>query len=360
MARLREHKGNFYARFHDPEKTPSRKTVALGTRSERAARAALKRLEVQYAEGRFDPWAPPKKAPPKLGDAIERFLEARRHRAPSTLRVYRVVLEGFAAQTGDLPVPAITEAHVRSFLASRPLRDSARESYYVRLRAFLRWCRASGYAPGVATDAVDVPRSPNVFAHYLTRGEFERLLAVMREASERAHAHEVEWLIPLVTVAAYTGLRLGELAHLTWGDVDLEARRLWVRNTATWRTKNRRDRLVPLALAACEALSPLAAGAAREGRGRADAVFTGSGGEAFNRDYASKAFLRYRRAAGLPGTIHFHSLRHTCASWLVQGGMNLLRVKEILGHASIQTTMRYAHLAPNAAHEELDAALRRL
>ena len=69
-------------------------------------------------------------------------------------------------------------------------------------------------------------------------------------------------------------------------------------------------------------------------------MFRGARGSQLNPTYVSKCFLRYRRKAGLPEGIHFHSLRHTCASWLVQGGMSLARVKEILGHASIQTTMR--------------------
>ena len=52
--------------------------------------------------------------------------------------------------------------------------------------------------------------------------------------------------------------------------------------------------------------------------------------------------------------IHFDSLRHTYASWLVIGGVDLCRVKELMGHSSIQTTMRYAHLAPDNLRNEVE------
>ncbi len=58
--------------------------------------------------------------------------------------------------------------------------------------------------------------------------------------------------------------------------------------------------------------------------------------------------------AMLPKNIRFHSLRHTYASWLVEGGVDLYRVKELMGHSSIQTTMRYAHLAPDNLRNEVE------
>ncbi len=61
-----------------------------------------------------------------------------------------------------------------------------------------------------------------------------------------------------------------------------------------------------------------------------------------------------RRAHSGGRKIHFDSLRHTYASWLVEGGVDLYRVKELMGHASIQTTMRYAHLAPDNLRNEVE------
>jgi site-specific recombinase XerD len=64
----------------------------------------------------------------------------------------------------------------------------------------------------------------------------------------------------------------------------------------------------------------------------------------------------YSRKAGLPESAHFHSLRHTCASWLIEAGEPIVYVKEILGHSSITTTMIYAH----AREEHLRDAVQRL
>ncbi len=55
-----------------------------------------------------------------------------------------------------------------------------------------------------------------------------------------------------------------------------------------------------------------------------------------------------------PEKIHFHSLRHTYATWLVEGGVDLYRVKELMGHSSFQTTMRYAHLASDNLRNEVE------
>lgn len=76
-------------------------------------------------------------------------------------------------------------------------------------------------------------------------------------------------------------------------------------------------------------------------------MFQSKAGGPLDPSYASKRFKYYVRASSLPESIRFHSLRHTCASWLVMRGVNLRIVQAVLGRSDIQVTQQYAHLAPD-------------
>lgn len=62
-----------------------------------------------------------------------------------------------------------------------------------------------------------------------------------------------------------------------------------------------------------------------------------------NGQHVSKRFRKYRRVSDLPEYLHFHSLRHTFATWYAQRGGSIFNLKELLGHSDIKTTMVYAH-----------------
>jgi site-specific recombinase XerD len=87
----------------------------------------------------------------------------------------------------------------------------------------------------------------------------------------------------------------------------------------------------------------------RRERMQTELVFTHRG-RALKPDYVSHSFKKAVRLAGLPDTLHFHSLRHTFASWLVQGGVSLYQVARLLGHSSTAVTEKYAHLVPSDMH----------
>lgn len=140
-------------------------------------------------------------------------------------------------------------------------------------------------------------------------------------------------MVPLVLVAMNTGLRRGELFGLAWADVDLHRKMLTVR---AGNAKSRRARHVPLNVEALDVL--------KRWRGDADGlVWPGAGGGRLTN--VNKAWGGIIAAAKLDN-FHFHDLRHDFASKLVAAGVDLNTVRELMGHADIKMTLRYAHLAP--------------
>ncbi|MDQ3347891.1 MAG: site-specific integrase [Acidobacteriota bacterium] len=143
-------------------------------------------------------------------------------------------------------------------------------------------------------------------------------------------------ITPITLLALNTGLRRGELLGLTWGDVDLLQARLTVRGASA---KTGLTRHVPLNT---EAVSVLRTWKPTDAADSAP-VFPGpDGGAMFS---LKTAWQKVAKAAKLDG-FTFHDLRHTFASKLVQAGVDLNTVRELLGHADIKMTLRYSHLAP--------------
>jgi integrase len=160
-----------------------------------------------------------------------------------------------------------------------------------------------------------------------------------------ARADEDRQDAELVRVAAYTGLRRGELVALRWRDVDFARHRLVVRRAVSGgveapSTKSRRAREVPLPDQAAGALDRLSRRA--DFTGADDYVFANRIGRRLDGSALRRRVERARDAAGLR-PLRFHDLRHTYGSLLVAGGVDLAAVKAAMGHARISTTERYLH-----------------
>jgi len=135
---------------------------------------------------------------------------------------------------------------------------------------------------------------------------------------------------PVVLLAMNTGLRRGELLSLTWADINLEARMLTVRAESA---KNGRERHVPLNNEAHAVLTQWG-------------TQTGKVGRVFDVADVKTAWRGLLEAACIT-SFRFHDLRHHFASKLVRAAVDLNTVRELLGHADITMTLRYAHLAPD-------------
>jgi len=141
-----------------------------------------------------------------------------------------------------------------------------------------------------------------------------------------------DYLTPMVLLALNTGLRRGELFNLRWDDVDLKRAMLTVQGAGA---KSGKTRHVPLN---AEAVRVLKSWDAEVG----GLVFPGQDGASMTT--LKTAWLNVAKAAGLKN-LRFHDLRHTFASNLVQRGVDLNTVRELLGHSDFSLTLRYAHLA---------------
>jgi len=243
-------------------------------------------------------------------------------------QIVSVLVQGF----GERPVASITFADVELFQSRRrqvptwcgKVRSPARvnRELAVLRHAFnkaISWGKLAinPFKKGEKLFA----RENNERIRYLTQKEAQALL-------ESCSAH----LRPIVETALNTGMRKGEILSLKWSQV----RDGWI---YLEETKSGKGRPVPINDAQAQVFWEI--------RGsqelRSAYVFADSTGGAYRN--VQKSFDAALRRAGIQD-FRFHDLRHTCASWLVMAGVDLVAVQKLLGHSSIKTTMRYAHLAP--------------
>lgn len=185
-------------------------------------------------------------------------------------------------------------------------------------------------------------RSPKPDFDFLDFDEADRLLAAAEE--------EPLWWT-MILVGLRTGLRQGELLALRWEDVDLVAGRMLVRQavarSVVGTPKNGKSRVVPLSRETVAALRDY-----RHLRG--EYVFCKENGALLTKGMCKHPLWRSCRRGGLR-RIGWHCLRHSFASHLVMRGKSLKVVQELLGHTTMEMTMRYAHLAPVVHRDAVDA-----
>jgi integrase len=150
-----------------------------------------------------------------------------------------------------------------------------------------------------------------------------------------------------VRVAAYSGLRLGELLALRWRDVDWTGSALTISRSLSsgveGTTKTGQIRRVPMADQAAAALDRLSQ--RQDFVSPDDYVFCNAFGRPLDGSALRRRYKRARDAAGLR-QLRWHDLRHTFGSLLVAGGVDLVSIKDAMGHSQLTTTSRYLHARP--------------
>jgi integrase/recombinase XerC len=302
-------------------------------------------------------------------DAFLRSLEARDASA-HTSRSYRTAIGQYlgwlASVEGGREAPATGSAWqapgrrvLRAYLAHLAGRGLARSSIAARLaalRSFYRYSRRQGWVAGDPWSAVTTPRRPRRLPKVLEVDDVEQLLDTVglsrgstRQGGPAGNDGITDALIlrdrAIVETAYAAGLRISELAGAQVSDVDLRRGEIRVLG------KGRKERVGLLGAPALDALETYLG----EGRPRlrARAATSDPGGLFLNASGEALGVrgLRYRldrlvKLAGLPDGVGPHTLRHSFASHLLDGGADLRVVQELLGHASLATTQVYTHVSP--------------
>jgi integrase len=277
-----------------------------------------------------------------------RFIEEDRERKPSTLVDYRSALKAHLLPAfGEQTIESITAEEIDAWRRSLTgLSNRGKNKLLIQLHGIFRRAQMVWAIQVNPLARVEKhPMRPSGDIHVFSPEEVWALV--------RAAASEMDGAIYLT--AAFTGLRMGELLALRWRDVDFAGSTIRVRGSwagsASTTPKSGKVRSVPLAPDVASTLAQL--GRRENWVGEDDLVFASEVGT-----YLDGSVLRRRYKAALERadlrSLRFHDLRHAFGTRMIAKA-DIRRVQEWMGHADIQTTMRYLHYAPHAKDARLVA-----
>jgi integrase/recombinase XerD len=279
------------------------------------------------------------------------YLRVERGLSLATIRAYRGDLDDFASARGSAADWDRTPDAAVRYLAARTRRGRPHDPGLAptslrrraaSIRGFYRFAFGEGLIGVDVAQHIDLPRQPRLLPETLTVDEVERLLEAAPDLRGRT-------ILELLYAA---GLRVSEALGLDREDLSLDGG--FVRVIG----KGDRERLVPVGDVALDWLGrwltdgrPELLGLGHVEPDRGGPLFLGDRGRRLARQQAFAIVKTAARRAGLGGAVSPHTLRHSFATHLLEGGADLRIVQELLGHASISTTQLYTHLTGERVRE---------
>jgi integrase/recombinase XerD len=230
---------------------------------------------------------------------------------------------------------AIRQQEITEFLAACEDAGEKKTSIILRLmicKKFFGWLKKERIIAEDPTAGIPVPKEKHRIPRYLSVAQIENLLA--QPDTETATGLRDRALLELIYSA---GLRITEALSVELEDIDWQQGFIYVRNA-----KGGKPRCVPIGKTASEWLQKHIL----EGRRKLETdcsslLFLSRDGKQLSRQSAAAAIRAYTRSAGLPIWVTAHSLRHACATLMLEGGAKLPYIQEMLGHAVMESTRIY-------------------
>ncbi len=288
--------------------------------------------------------------------AFLQYLKIERNCSPLTIKSYGEdfgsILEYFRDFAGGIPAPgAVTVAALRGYVAYMHECDYSRSTMARRLaclRSFFRWCCREKLAATNPAKALRTPRAGRRLPHFLSTEQVAQLLEAP-PANQPLGLRDRAILETLYSA----GLRVAELASLNVED--------WDRDTDILRVvgKGRKERVAPVGRYAAQALTRWLEVRSPDPTGPAlqqGAMFLNKRGRRLTTRSVGRLLEKYIRQTGLDRLTTPHTLRHSFATHLLDGGADLRSVQELLGHKSLTTTQIYTHVSTRRLRDTYEKA----
>jgi len=307
--------------------------VSLKTRDLAKAKRRYEHLLATEAEG-------PPETPIRIHEFFNEYLNTHSKPPRKTEKYCRLErfrlkrIQDYLESKGCIELQHITLRIVedlKSWLIGQSLAPKTTNDYIIQLKTVLNIAFNYDYINKNPAKAVKMLKTTNVRSRKaFTKKEIKTILETADDDTGQ-----------YIRLILLTGVRLSELANLKWDDIDLENRHLIVQSKDGFAPKSRKVRYIDLSKEGMNFFNNLS----RDGK----YIFCNGGGSKRYKDpgdYTKRINEVLKKAGLYKKGFGAHTLRHTYISMLCQAGVPITTVKELAGHADIQTTMKYIHLTP--------------
>jgi integrase/recombinase XerC len=244
----------------------------------------------------------------------------------------------------------VTKHTIREYIMWLVDQKVAKSSITCKLsavRSFYNYLQKEELLKENPLDKISSPKQDKKLPSYLTGDEINRFLAAPDASTPVGLRNKA-----ILELLYASGLRVSELVHLTSSQIDMDTREIRIIG------KGSKERLVLMGKPAREAITVYLQKGRQQllGKKKTDAVFINRYGKPLIERRIQKIVKQYASQGGIKKRVHPHTIRHTFATHLLDGGADLRVVQELLGHASLTTTQIYTHVSKTQAKKVYLAA----
>lgn len=237
----------------------------------------------------------------------------------------------------------LSEPTLRRYLREYGVSPVTRARKLSCLRSFVRFCLLAGWIESDPTESLEAPFRRRTLPKALSQTQAAGFLDGFEDSRTPRRDRA------LVELAYATGMRASEIVAVDVGDLDWKSRRLVVLG------KGNKERVVLFGEVCEEVLRDYLDNERVSAKG-SDGLFTNSAGGRLTTRTLQNVVRRFARSAGLPDDVTPHTLRHSFATHLLDGGADLKTVQQLLGHENLATTQIYTHVSIDRLRESVGRA----